>query len=513
MNGGAMEGNSHGEELVFALVGPLGTPLDRVDAAVRKSVERHGYTVSPTVRLSRLLEQSHDCSALRPEERRKRLMELGTAERQRHGNDWLAKTAVATIHAWRIDAEGSAPAKRTVHIIHSLKHPDEVRLLRAVYGNAFFLLGASAPYRDRLDHLTRQDYPQGEARRLIDDDSGRTGTGQRTRDTFHLADVFVRVDTTLQNDLDRFVDLVMSHPFLPPTREEHAMFLAYAASLRSSDLSRQVGAVVLNHRGDLISTGAHDVPASGGGPYWPERPDFWPVVSRGGGPDHVRGYDSNERERDRILSGVIQELVGPQPGAPHEVVARFREQLEKTGILDLTEFGRAVHAEVAALLACARAGVSPVDGTLYCTTFPCHNCAKHIVEAGIRRVVYVEPYPKSKAPDLHDDTIVLVDEQEVPDAADRRVRFEVFVGVGARRFVDLFSMNMGSGRPLRRKTPTASGTRLQWERGRDSVPRLPVDPRSYLEREQAVATVLDIDRQHVTVPTGDSAVAESEGQP
>ncbi|MDN3612645.1 hypothetical protein QWZ16_23945 [Vibrio ostreicida] len=26
--------------------------------------------------------------------------------------------------------------------------------------------------------------------------------------------------------------------------------------------------------------------------------------------------------------------------------------------------------------------------------FPCHNCAKHIVASGIKRVVYVEPYPK-----------------------------------------------------------------------------------------------------------------------
>lgn len=59
------------------------------------------------------------------------------------------------------------------------------------------------------------------------------------------------------------------------------------------------------------------------------------------------------------------------------------------------------HAEMAALMSCARSGGSPVDGTLYCTTFRCHNCAKHIVAAGIRSVVYVEPYPKSKAKDLY----------------------------------------------------------------------------------------------------------------
>ncbi len=35
-----------------------------------------------------------------------------------------------------------------------------------------------------------------------------------------------------------------------------------------------------------------------------------------------------------------------------------------------------VHAEMEALMSCARKGVSPLGGTLYCTTFPYHNCAQ-----------------------------------------------------------------------------------------------------------------------------------------
>lgn len=302
--------------------------------------------------------------------------------------------------------------------------------------------------------------------------------------------------------IKRFIDLVMSHPFLPPTQEEHAMYLAYAASLRSADLSRQVGAVVLDRRGDVIATGANDVPSAGGGPYWPRPPHFWPASRSNGGPDYERGFDSNERERDRILGGVIRALTAAG-GADHELVAKYRELLEDTGILDLTEFGRAVHAEMAALLACVRAGVSPAGGTLYCTTFPCHNCTKHIVDAGLERVVYVEPYPKSKARDLHDDAIVLVDEAGGDLRADEeRVRFEIFVGVGARRFVDLFSLTLGSGRPVRRKQKGSSGARLDWQRGRDSEPRLTLDPRSYLEREEAMSRLLDRDPDPGRVPDG-----------
>lgn len=39
------------------------------------------------------------------------------------------------------------------------------------------------------------------------------------------------------------------------------------------------------------------------------------------------------------------------------------------------------------------------------TTFPCHYCARHIVAAGIYEVQYIEPYPKSKALQLHADAI------------------------------------------------------------------------------------------------------------
>ena len=52
-----------------------------------------------------------------------------------------------------------------------------------------------------------------------------------------------------------------------------------------------------------------------------------------------------------------------------------------------------VHAEANCLMSAARYGV-PVDGaTLYSTLQPCANCAKHIVQAGIKEVVYDATIP------------------------------------------------------------------------------------------------------------------------
>ena len=151
--------------------------------------------------------------------------------------------------------------------------------------------------------------------------------------------------------------------------------------------------------------------------------------------------------------------------------------------MDITEFGRAVHAEMEALLSCARSGAAPRGGTLFSTTFPCHNCAKHVVAAGIERVVYVEPYPKSRALDLHSDSITLGGDVD-------KLRFEPFVGIAARRFIDLFSMHLSSGSKVDRKKKKSGGEVVAWERANAEL-RVPMAAVSYIEREQIATKVLN----------------------
>lgn len=54
---------------------------------------------------------------------------------------------------------------------------------------------------------------------------------------------------------------------------------------------------------------------------------------------------------------------------------------------------RALHAEQNAIIQAALYG-TPIEGSsLYCTTQPCVTCAKMIINAGILRVIYENPYP------------------------------------------------------------------------------------------------------------------------
>ncbi|MCA9219799.1 MAG: dCMP deaminase family protein, partial [Planctomycetales bacterium] len=268
--------------------------------------------------------------------------------------------------------------------------------------------------------------------------------------------------------------------------DEYAMYLAFAAGLRSADLSRQVGAVVTKNN-QVLATGANDCPRAGGGLYWPERKDGDSCVAdMPEGRDYMRsrggqvGYDSNKTEQLEILKD-IRKIIESCVGEDHKPLFDFDQLSERIGrgrIRDLTEYGRVVHAEMEALLSCGRIGHSTVGTTLYCTTFPCHNCAKHIIAAGVDRVVYIEPYPKSKAIEFHSESIVWGVEKENDDV---RVLFQPFVGIGPRRYFDLFSMNLGSSYDLVRKTDE-TGERRDWSFAGTRL-RVQMKPSSYLALE------------------------------
>ncbi|WP_079248196.1 deaminase [Lysobacter antibioticus] len=113
-----------------------------------------------------------------------------------------------------------------------------------------------------------------------------------------------------------------------------------------------------------------------------------------------------------------------------------------TYLRDLIEFSRAVHAEMDALITAARNGGNGIqDCVLFTTTYPCHNCARHIVAAGICAVYFIEPYGKSLTDELHSDAIDH-NAESPPDQADgreKRVAFLHFEGVSPNRFASLFS--------------------------------------------------------------------------
>ena len=470
-----LAGTFANSEVVVGIVSAVGTDSDRVITALDTRLQRYGYRVLK-IRVS-------DLTGAKPSGtsefvRIKTLMSAGDTLRNRsQRNSILAAGAAAKIKELR---KTSHP--KTAYIINSLKRPEEVELLRRIYGEAFFLIGIHADEKRRLSFLEEKGIKIEQATELTRIDEEEAGTfGQRTRDTYHLSDFFINLgknDDHVKNTVKRFLDLMFADPYRNPTFDEFAMFMAFCSSIRSGDLSRQVGAIVAREN-QVLATGANECPTFNGGQYWAEvDPSTGEVKDRAEGKDYLHEIDSNKAEQREIIEQILEKAAKIE-GFPGKIRKDLKEVLVKSRIKDLTEFGRIVHAEMDAILSCARAGISTRGATVFCTTFPCHNCAKHIIDAGIVRVVYVEPYPKSKALELHDDSIELRTQLEDQTSVNKVV-FEPFTGVGARRFLDLFSMSLGAGSKLKRKEE--DGSTVVWKPETAKL-RMPVLPAAYKDAE------------------------------
>jgi dCMP deaminase len=86
-----------------------------------------------------------------------------------------------------------------------------------------------------------------------------------------------------------------------------------------------------------------------------------------------------------IVSPARQILATGFNGLPRGVEDRS-DRLERPAKYDLI-----VHAELNAIIQCARHGVSPLGCTVFTTFSPCVSCAIAMVQAGIARVVTWEP--------------------------------------------------------------------------------------------------------------------------
>lgn len=466
-------------ELIIALVAAVGTDLSAITSVLTDRLKTFNYKTTEIKISNDIISELREIPATPHFERVNALMTEGNYLRKGTGdNAILAKLAAAKINEIRIKSkpanlpEGTlAPMPRRAFIISSLKHPSEVAALRKIYANGFFLIGVHGNKQMRFDYLHRnKKVSEDQVEELFErDQDEREKHGQHTRDTYHLSDFFIDYGENrnkFEKDVWRVLELIFGKPFVTPTFDEFAMFMAFAASLRSADLSRQVGAVVTKDDA-IVSTGANDVPRFGGGLYWPNYYGSTEIHDLKDGRDYKRGGDTNVIERNDIIDDILSKF----PDAERD---RVREILSESKLKNITEYGRVVHAEMEALMSCARGNVGTRSAHLYCTTFPCHNCAKHIIAAGITKVVYVEPYPKSKAFDFHNDSITLTSSEK------DKVIFEPFVGVGPRSFFNLFSVNIGAGYEIIRKNK--DGKPVEWEEESATL-RMQMLPISYMDRE------------------------------
>ena len=132
-----------------------------------------------------------------------------------------------------------------------------------------------------------------------------------------------------------------------PDWDSYFMEMAQVASKRSTCLRRSVGAVIVKDK-RLLATGYNGTP---------------------------RGMAHCEEV------GCLRTKLNVPSGKMHELC-------------------RGIHAEQNAVIQAAVYGVSVDGATVYCTHQPCVVCTKILINAGIRRIVYANPYPDELAENM-----------------------------------------------------------------------------------------------------------------
>ncbi|PIM53350.1 deoxycytidylate deaminase [Roseateles chitinivorans] len=472
-------------ELVLAFAGPIGCGIKSVVNAARRSLLKLNYRVE-VIKVSQFLEESLAAGRIQatvkdqewsdPFYRYRKLQEAGKRIRELSENKHiLAEFAVSQIVLDRersrdeaVNAPVESYSQRVAYLIDQVKRPEEVDLLRALYRNLFYLVGVTKPYAQRKRLLEDDGVDETETEKLIEIDRSEEGLwGQQLDKTLHLADFFVRNDALVdqRNAIDRFVSLIHGDKSKTPDVLETGMYAAYAAGLRSACLSRQVGAAIANTNGDVIATGCNDVPAPKGGLYGGARSHQDHRCVHIGDRECFNDYYKRKLQED---IGYVLDVIFRENGVGNsgKILKQSLEAIyKKTRLGSLIEFSRSVHAEMDAIVSLARSGGEGIRGArLFTTTFPCHSCARHIVASGIEEVIYIEPYDKSMAQQLHRDAISFespADYSEEMNDEDRRhqeskVKFLHFEGVSPRLFATVFRADGRKNKDTGRFVPIAT---------------------------------------------------------
>ncbi|MGR4890881.1 anti-phage dCTP deaminase [Sphingopyxis sp. LARHCG72] len=487
-------------DLYVGFVCAAGTDLTEIKAQFEAQLSVVGYS-KKDVKVSQLIKSVLEIADQDSEFERMKALMAGGDKLRRHSqsHQGVASLTISEIRRLR-GGEDDLPSS-TVYLIDSLKNPAEVELLDRIYGRNFYTISVYVPKEERTENLKNKiakslHEPPGEAHQalaaeLIDEDEkGAEKADQDVQGTFPLADFFINSKIDVKSQITRFVQLVFGEPFATPTRDEYFMFLAKATALRSCDLSRQVGAVIADERGWVLATGCNEVPLPGGG-FYDES-----VASIEDNRDKKKQYDPNYIEIQRSLIefiGVLKKAkFVDENESDSNIVDRllhgeFKELMSNARVRNLIEFGRVVHAEMHALSQAAAAGRAVQDATLYCTTFPCHGCARHLIAAGIKEVIYIEPYPKSLTLHLYDKEIVIAHspagEHEV--RARQPVSFRAFHGISPTLYQRVFAYrprkdNMGTIAEWKPRIAIPVGAAFGVER-----------PQAEVAASQAIAKILE----------------------
>jgi len=333
-------------------------------------------------------------------------------------------------------------------VIEAFRNPYEVEYFRNRYYE-FYLISLFANYEIRKDRkkfsFSRDQRDRGE------DLATEEYYKQNVSECVRLSDIaFNNEDSQsdLYEKLLTYFALIKQPGCFAPEWTETAMHMAYSMSVRSSCICRQVGSVIEGSNGYIVGAGWNDVGAGQIGCGYRHYEDFKNLdesvlISNPPGDEEFRRwlvmYGSSDGDsfcyKDKYSEYTIRKkLKKIEKDRPEEFKKPGRKEkkylaqyLQKELNVKMMQYCRALHAEENAILQTSVVGGMGLRGSIiYSTTFPCELCAKKIYQAGIKKIIYTEPYPRSISKDVffQDGT--------------RKIDFEQFEGVKSQSYFRLY---------------------------------------------------------------------------
>lgn len=371
-------------QLVIGLTGPVGSGVTTVGEILESNgFQRRRLSTKIKEELARREQVGSPAPSMLPAEspakHKDRLQEIGNEFRRSSPTHWL-DLALA-------DVNDSEPI-----VIEGIKNVNEIEGLRQAYRNSFII--AVMTTRDVRWARVKTDFngAEGEFDRVDYRDSDEeTPHGQQVVKCVLEADLvfpneepFGYSETRKQrlfSKLNPDLKLMRGEERRDPTDQEVHMATAYAQSYSSRCLKRYVGAVIVKD-GFPVSLGYNENPSG-----------MLPCVQKYAG----RCFkDDDMHTRLELQQGVHCPKCGTRQErlkAPWLCTKSDCRENLKMRLFPSRNMERctAIHAEERAILGLQ--GRTAEGATMYVTTFPCFQCARYIVEAKIRKVVFVEPYP------------------------------------------------------------------------------------------------------------------------
>jgi len=335
-----------------------------------------------------------------------------------------------------MEAQGEMQSEDRI-VVDGIRNVGEIDYLRDRFGTGFYLFaleGSPSERWQRLEHLYAKS-ASGLEEFKRDDERDRDEEniyGQQVQLCVDQADVLINNTdlsgiAALRNSLPGYIDLVTGKQPRYANPSEIFMNLAYSAAHGSKCLKRQVGAVLVaappGEMGDIVGQGFNENP-------YPTKPCV--EEPRYGAANGVRGTCYRDIVRNDSFASFVHNAVKcPSCGHPLENAAdnlpkwkcrMCKQDFEKYFWAERAmTLCTAIHAEVAALFA---AGRRSRGSTLYTTTLPCFQCTEKIILAGVKYIVFNEPYPDVRAGER---------------LSIAGIEIERFEGVRSRRFDEIFS--------------------------------------------------------------------------